>query len=118
MMADDQAETLHFFEQKASRLDSTESERRFREVLSMVPDRPAQPGDELPIALDGQPTEAPCDTCQSFTQARFGYGSFELEDGLVVENVMRATCESCGTVVSLAPQSSHLLRQALGDVVE
>lgn len=43
-----EVETRQFFEEKASRLDSAESERRFREILSKVPDRPADPGDELP----------------------------------------------------------------------
>lgn len=65
------------------------------------------------IVLEGQLTEAPCETCQTFTEARFSYGPIELEGGLVVENVMRATCGICGAVVSLAPQSSYLLRQAL-----
>jgi Arc/MetJ-type ribon-helix-helix transcriptional regulator len=65
------------------------------------------------IVLEGDLTEAPCESCQRFTQAQFAYGPVELEDGLVVENVMRATCETCGSVVSLAQQSSYLLRQAL-----
>jgi hypothetical protein len=65
------------------------------------------------IVLEGQLTEAPCETCQRFTQARFGHGPVELEEGLVVENVMRATCESCGAVVSVAQQSAYLFRQAL-----
>ena len=65
------------------------------------------------IVIEGQLTEAPCETCERFTEARFSYGPIELEDGLVVENVMRAACETCGAVVSLAQQSSPLLRQAL-----
>lgn len=64
------------------------------------------------IILEGQLTEAPCETCQKFTIARFAYGTLTLEDGLVVENVMRATCEECGQVTSLAPQSGYLLRKA------
>ena len=65
------------------------------------------------IVLEGELTEAPCQFCKGFVQARFSYGPVELEKGLVVENVMRATCEVCGEVVSLAQQSSYLLRRAL-----
>ena len=65
------------------------------------------------IVMEGQLTEAPCEVCRRFVQARFGRGQFELEDGLVVGNVMRATCDTCGAVVSLAQQSSSQLRHAL-----
>lgn len=65
------------------------------------------------IVLEGDFTEAPCEVCQGFTQAQFAYGPIEMENGATVENVMRATCQTCGSVVSLAQQSSYLLRQAL-----
>lgn len=65
------------------------------------------------IVLEGQVSEAPCERCQRFVPARFAYGPVELDGGLVVESVMRATCDECGAVLALAPQSAYLLRRAL-----
>jgi len=65
------------------------------------------------IVLEGKIVQASCETCQKFMPARFAYGPLEWEEGLVVENVMRATCEQCGNVVALAPQSAHLIRRAV-----
>ena len=63
------------------------------------------------IILPGKAIRASCEECGRFTEATFAYGPFEY-DGAIVDDVMRATCNVCGQVVSLAPQSSHRLRVA------
>ncbi|MCE7872412.1 hypothetical protein DYH09_18820 [bacterium CPR1] len=65
------------------------------------------------IVLPGETTRASCETCGKFVRATWGYRPYTLEDDLVVEQVMCATCPSCGQVVGVAQQSAYLLRRAL-----
>lgn len=65
------------------------------------------------IVLPGEMTRASCESCGKFVRASWGYRPYTLEDGLVVEHVMCATCPTCGQVVGVAQQSAYLLRRAL-----
>ena len=67
------------------------------------------------IVMEGSIEKAPCAHCQRFVQATYSYGPVELELNLVVEDVMRATCNQCGAVVATAPQSAHRFKSALQD---
>lgn len=67
------------------------------------------------IVLPGQVTKAICETCKKRVTATFSYGEFRFDDGLVVEDVMRAVCDECGEPVAIAGQSSHRLRTTLDD---
>ncbi|MBI3929995.1 MAG: hypothetical protein HY319_30935 [Armatimonadetes bacterium] len=67
------------------------------------------------IVLPGQTTPALCEKCGRQVQATFSYGTFRFDNGLIVEDVMRATCDTCGEPVVLAAQSSYRLRTALED---
>lgn len=67
------------------------------------------------ILVNGTVEKAPCDCCGSFVEATYNYGPVQLDAGLVVEDVMRATCNQCGAVVATAPQSAHRFKAALED---
>ena len=64
------------------------------------------------VVVPGKKTRGPCETCGRFVPATYGYGSFGLTEGTVVENVMRATCDECGTIVALAQQSAPVIKKA------
>ncbi len=66
------------------------------------------------IVTEGTVEKAPCEVCQRFVQATYAYGPVEM-DGVVVEDVMRGTCNNCGTVVALTPQSAHRFKTAFED---
>lgn len=63
------------------------------------------------IVTEGTVEKAPCEKCRRFVTATYGYGPVEM-DGLVVDDVMRATCDECGSVVATAPQSAHRFKTA------
>lgn len=63
------------------------------------------------IVTEGTVEKAPCEKCRRFVTATYGYGPVEM-DGLVVDDVMRATCNECGSVVATAPQSAHRFKAA------
>ena len=64
------------------------------------------------ITCPGEKELAACEKCQKFTQVTWNYGPVTFEE-LVVEQVMRATCDTCGEVVGTAHQSSYLFKKAL-----
>ncbi len=65
------------------------------------------------IVLPGDSVNAACETCQKFVHATWNYGPFAMDNGLIIEQVMRASCSQCGSIVALAHQSAYLLRRAL-----
>lgn len=65
------------------------------------------------IVLEGTVERAPCEQCGCFVDATYSYGPVELEPGLVVNDVMRGTCNRCGRVIATAPQSAHRFKAAL-----
>jgi len=65
------------------------------------------------IIMEGTVEKAPCEHCQALIEATFAYGPLKLENEIVVDDVMRATCNRCSSVVALAPQSAHRLGAAI-----
>lgn len=65
------------------------------------------------IVLEGTVERVACEHCGRFVSATYAYGPVELEPGLVVEDVMRATCDQCNRVIATAPQSAHRFKAAL-----
>lgn len=63
------------------------------------------------IVAEGTVEKVACEKCQCFAPATYSYGPVEM-DGLVVEDVMRAVCNWCSTVVATTPQSAHRFRTA------
>lgn len=63
------------------------------------------------IVTEGTVEKAPCEKCRRFVTATYSYGPVEME-GIVVEDVMRATCDECGSVVATTPQSAHRFKTA------
>jgi len=63
------------------------------------------------IFLPGKSVKASCERCGHFVNATYAYGAVEF-DGMIVEDVMRATCDTCGDIVGTAGQSAYLFRQA------
>lgn len=66
------------------------------------------------IVTEGTVEKAPCEVCKRFVQATYTYGPVEI-DGIVVEDVMRATCNDCGAVAAITPQSAHRFKTAFED---
>ncbi|MBT9583720.1 hypothetical protein IV102_10230 [bacterium] len=65
------------------------------------------------IVMTGQKVKAFCPNCDKFGLATYAYGTFPFDNGVVADNVMRATCDGCGQIVALAAQSAPVLKQAL-----
>lgn len=61
----------------------------------------------------GRKIEAPCEICGGFVSATFDLGALPMDDGSVVNGVMRATCDTCGSIVAVAHQSASVVREAL-----
>lgn len=61
----------------------------------------------------GTRIQAWCDYCERMVDATFAYGSAPVGGGRVVEDVLRATCDSCGRVVALAPEASPAIAEAM-----
>jgi len=64
------------------------------------------------VVKPGDTTKVACESCQKLTYAVFNYGTFTLDDGTVVENVMQAACEVCGQVAAIAHQSAPVIKVA------
>lgn len=62
---------------------------------------------------EGLVTENWCYYCEGFRNAVWGTGTIPVDGADPVENVLRATCEVCGTVIALSPQATPRLREAL-----
>ncbi len=65
------------------------------------------------ILLAGHKTKAYCHKCDEFRPAEYSYGEFPFDNGMVAENVLRATCDECHEIVALAHQSAPALKEAL-----
>ena len=63
------------------------------------------------IITEGTRGRAACERCGGFVAVTYRYGPVQLGE-LVVDDVMRATCDTCGAVVATAPQSAHRFRSA------
>jgi hypothetical protein len=65
------------------------------------------------IMVSGHKVKAFCEQCQEFVPATYSYGDFPFDRGVIAENILRATCNNCGTIVSVALQSAPMLKEAL-----
>lgn len=65
------------------------------------------------VFYPGETTRAPCEKCGRLVPATYDYGTVPLEDGTPVEDVMRATCDVCQSVVATTPQSAPLFRATM-----
>lgn len=61
----------------------------------------------------GMKVEAPCENCKGFVPATFELGRLVMDDGTVIDGVMRAVCDRCGSVLAVAQQSAPVIREAL-----
>ncbi|MBT9587769.1 hypothetical protein IV102_30825 [bacterium] len=66
----------------------------------------------MKVYLEGEAIRAICETCNSRQEATFRYDSIKMEDGLVIDGVMQAFCNNCGSSLVIAPQSTPKIRQA------
>lgn len=53
-----------------------------------------------------------CENCKALVSATYDYGRIKLDDGTVVENVMRAICTVCGETIAIAHQSAPAIKAA------
>ncbi|MFC5760410.1 hypothetical protein [Rhizobium sp. GCM10022189] len=67
----------------------------------------------MKIWYAGDRSEALCETCRKVVTTTFGYHDVPFESGLAVaREIMAATCDECGTVVAIPPQSTPAIRTA------
>jgi Arc/MetJ-type ribon-helix-helix transcriptional regulator len=64
------------------------------------------------IKVEGDKTRAACELCQKFASATWRYGPLVLKAGQTVDGVMQAYCDTCGSSLLIAHQSSYKLREA------
>ncbi len=61
----------------------------------------------------GDKGKAACEHCRQIVTTTFGYHDVPFESGRgVARQIMAATCDSCGTVVAIPPQSTPAIRDA------
>jgi len=61
---------------------------------------------------DGLKTTHWCYTCEAFRGATWAVGIVPVEDATPVPDVLRATCDVCGTVIALAPEATTRIHEA------
>lgn len=72
----------------------------------------------MKVYLEGEVIRALCESCEGRREATFRYDSVKLDDGLVIDGVMQAFCNQCGSSLVIAPQSTPRIRQARTKVVQ
>lgn len=60
----------------------------------------------------GKKIRAICPACARVGAATYGYGAITLDDGTQVDDVMRALCDTCSTLVAVAQQSAPTIKAA------
>lgn len=67
----------------------------------------------MKIWYAGDKSKALCEKCQKVVATTFGYHDVPFESGIgVAKQIMAATCDECGTVVAIPPQSTPAIRVA------
>lgn len=62
----------------------------------------------------GEKSKAICDDCGKLVSTTFGIHTLPTQtDRIIVNDVMAATCDECGTVVAIPAISEATVRQAL-----
>lgn len=68
----------------------------------------------MKIRLPGEKTKVACESCQALQSATWNFGTFHLQDGRRVEQVMQASCDVCGQPAGMATQSAWRIKEARG----
>ena len=66
----------------------------------------------MKIRLPGEKTKVACEVCKKFQPGTWDFGTYYLQDGRAVEQVMMASCDVCGYKAGLATQSAWRIREA------
>lgn len=67
----------------------------------------------MKIWYAGDRSKALCEKCRKVVTTTFNYHNVPLESGSgVAKQIMAATCDECGTVVAIPPQSTPAIREA------
>ncbi|NTG00784.1 hypothetical protein G6L33_11100 [Agrobacterium rhizogenes] len=67
----------------------------------------------MKIWYAGDKSKALCEKCRKVVTTTFGYHDVPFESGIgVAKEIMAATCDECGTVVAIPPQSTPAIRVA------
>ncbi|MBY3528897.1 hypothetical protein HFN72_23510 [Rhizobium laguerreae] len=67
----------------------------------------------MKIWYAGDKSKALCEKCRKVVTTTFGYHDVPFESGIgVAKQIMAATCDECGTVVAIPPQSTPAIRVA------
>ncbi|RWX27252.1 hypothetical protein EHH54_33890 [Rhizobium leguminosarum] len=67
----------------------------------------------MKIWYSGNKSKALCETCRKVVATTFDYHDVPFESGIgVAKQIMAATCDECGTVVAIPPQSTPAIRVA------
>jgi hypothetical protein len=67
----------------------------------------------------GDNSRALCEKCQTLVSTTFGYHDVPFSDGIgLAKNIMAATCDTCGTIVSIPPQSTPAIRTTRNTATE
>ncbi|MBB4188727.1 endogenous inhibitor of DNA gyrase (YacG/DUF329 family) [Sinorhizobium terangae] len=67
----------------------------------------------MKIWYAGDKSKALCEKCRKVVTTTFDYHDVPFESGIgVAKQIMAATCDECGTVVAIAPQSTPAIRVA------
>jgi ferredoxin len=62
----------------------------------------------------GDKSKAGCETCKAVVPTTFGIHDVKLEaSGAIVEQIMAASCDQCGEVVAIPPQSTPAVRAVI-----
>lgn len=69
----------------------------------------------MKIRVPGEKTKVACEQCQSLQPGTWNYGTFDMNDGTSIDQVMLSYCDVCGSPCSMAHQSSWRLREARED---
>ena len=65
----------------------------------------------MKVYLEGVVIRTLCEFCDGRQEATFCCDSVTMDDGLVIDGVMQAFCNNCGSSLVIAPQSTPLIRQ-------
>lgn len=67
----------------------------------------------MKVWYTGDKSKALCENCRKVVTTTFDYHDVPFESGIgVAKNIMAATCDECGIVVAIPPQSTPAIRDA------
>lgn len=67
----------------------------------------------MKLWYQGDKSKALCEHCQTLVSTTFGYHDVPFSDSIgLAKNIMAATCDTCGTIVSIPPQSTPSIAAA------